>query len=56
MSMNEESWLDARDIWGVDRLAWEDDDDEGADDRAVTDRDGRGRPRSKTAFSDAKPP
>jgi hypothetical protein len=39
MSTNEESCLDARDVWGVDRLAWGDDVDEGADDRAVADRD-----------------
>ena len=38
MSTNEDVWLDARDLWGVDRLAWEDDDD-GVDDRPVTDRD-----------------
>jgi hypothetical protein len=35
--MNEDIWPDARDTWGVDRLAWEDDDSEvdaAPDDRA----------------------
>jgi hypothetical protein len=39
MSTKEDIWLDARDIWGVDRLAWEYDDEDGADDRAIADRD-----------------
>jgi hypothetical protein len=38
MSTNEDIWLDARDLWGVDRLAWEGDDEDGADDRSATDR------------------
>ena len=36
MSTNDDMWLDARDAWGIDRLAWKD--DEGDDDDTIAER------------------
>jgi hypothetical protein len=34
MATYDDIWIDARDAWGVDRLAWDDEDDPDEDDSA----------------------
>ena len=43
MYTNEDIWLDARDAWGVDRLAWEEDEDDDAGDGDLGTDDERAR-------------